>query len=152
VIGGDPAATATELHASAAAWAGRGILLRGPSGAGKSALLARLLAAGAYLVADDLVRLERRGRTLHATAHATAVAGAGLIELRRSGIFRLATTVGVPVSLCVDLGADLGRERLPERRSAEFAGVQVPSLLVGDGRDPAAVAHILVALAARRAH
>jgi HPr kinase/phosphorylase len=145
---GPPATAATELHASAGAWAGKGILLRGPSGAGKSALLARLLAAGAYLVADDLVRLERRGTTLHATA----VAGAGLIELRRNGIFRLATTTGVPVSLCVDLGADLGRERLPERRSAEFAGVQVPSLLVGDGRDPAAVAHILVALAARRAH
>jgi HPr kinase/phosphorylase len=141
-------ATATDLHASAAAWAGRGILLRGPSGAGKSALLARLLAAGAYLVADDLVRLERRGAVLHATSAAEA----GLIELRRNGIFRVATTVGVPVSLCVDLGADLARERLPERRSAEIAGVEVPSLLVGDGRDPAAVAHILVALVARRVH
>ncbi len=148
---GDPVvAAATELHASAAAWAGRGILLRGPSGAGKSALLARLLAAGAYLVADDLVRLERRGTMLHATA----VAGAGLIELRRNGIFRLvATTAGAPVSLCVDLVADLGcSERLPERRSAKIAGVDVPSLLVGDGRDPAAVAHVLVALAARRVH
>jgi HPr kinase/phosphorylase len=150
VIRGDPAAAAvTELQASAAAWAGRGILLRGPSGAGKSALLTRLLAAGAYLVADDLVRLERRGRMLHATA----VAEAGLIELRRNGIFRLATTAGAPVSLCVDLDADLGcGERLPERRSAEIAGVDIPSLLVGDGRDPAAVAHVLVALAARRAH
>jgi HPr kinase/phosphorylase len=141
-------ATATDLHASAAAWAGRGILLRGPSGAGKSALVARLLMAGAYLVADDLVRLERRGTLLHATA----VAGSGLIELRRNGIFRLATSPGVPVSLCVDLDADLGRERMPERRSAEIAGVEVPLLLLGDGRDPAAVAHIIVALAARRVH
>ena len=146
MIQGDSGAAATELHASAAAWAGRGILLRGPSGAGKSALLARLLEAGAYLVADDLVRLERRGTMLHATA----VAESGLIELRRNGIFRLATTVGVPVSLCVDLDADPGRERLPERRSAEIAGVDVPLLLVGDGRDPAAAAHVLIALAARR--
>jgi HPr kinase/phosphorylase len=148
VTQGDPTVAATELHASAAAWAGRGILLRGPPGAGKSALLARLLAAGAYLVADDLVRLERRGTVLRAAA----VAGAGLIELRRNGIFRLVATGGVPVSLCVDLDADPWGERLPERGSAEIAGVDVPALLVGDGGHPAAVAHILVALAARRAH
>ena len=48
----------------AVAWCGRGILLLGAPGSGKTALCLELLAAGAYLVADDLVRLEPRGGTL----------------------------------------------------------------------------------------
>ena len=148
MIEGDPPAAAAELHASVASWSGRGILLRGAPGSGKSALLARLLEAGAYLVADDVARVERHGTVLRATGVATP----GLIELRGNGIFRLATTVGVPVSLCVELGAGRERERLPpRRRTAAIAGVDVPLLAV-DGGDPAAVACILIALAARRAH
>lgn len=140
-------ADAGHLHASAAAWVGRGVLILGPPGAGKSALLARLLAAGAWLVADDLVRLTRRGNTLYAGA----VSPPGLIELRGGGIFRLANTERARVSLCVELQrADPGRERLPEREATRIAGVELPVLPV-DGGDPAAVARILIALAARRA-
>ena len=86
------------------------ILLTGAPGSGKSSLLLQLLAAGGQLVADDLVRLDRRGEALQVTA-----AGApGLIELRGNGIFRTSTTAGVQVSLCVELNAGPAAERLPE--------------------------------------
>jgi HPr kinase/phosphorylase len=135
-----------HLHASAASWAGRGVLLLGPPGAGKSSLLARLLAAGAWLVADDLVALARRGGTLYAGS----VSPAGLIELRGNGIFRVANTERAPVSLCVELlPPSPGRERLPEPRTTTIADIAVPVLAV-DADDPAAVARILIALAACR--
>lgn len=134
-------------HASAVAWCGRGVLILGPSGAGKSALLVGLMAAGAYLVADDLVRLVRRGPTLLATA----VPPAGLIELRGNGIFRVATTGWVPVNLCVELASPNGHERLPERRTTAIRGADVPCLrLVSGAPPPHGVAAILLALAARR--
>jgi serine kinase of HPr protein (carbohydrate metabolism regulator) len=134
-----------SIHGSAAAWAGRGILLLGDPGSGKSVLLAQLLAAGAYLVADDLVRLEERGGTLYAKP-----AGAtGLIEVRANGIFRVATTVGVPVNLCVELTAASGNERLPERTVKRVAGADLPVLRVGD-RGAEAIGQILLALWALR--
>jgi HPr kinase/phosphorylase len=121
------------------------VLILGPSGAGKSALLARLLAAGAYLVADDLVRLHRRGAALFVAA----VPPAGLIELRGNGIFRIATTGWVSVDLCVELESPNGQERLPERRTTAIGGVDVPCLRL-TGAPTHAVAAILLALAARR--
>lgn len=140
------AAEPGALHASAAAWCGRGVLLLGPPAAGKSTLLVGLLAAGAYLVADDLVRLTRRGPLLLAAP----VTPAGLIELRGNGIFRLAmTSAAVPVNLCVELEHPIGRERLPERRAATIGGVEVPYLALAASGE-AGVARILVALAARR--
>ena len=141
-----PTTGALRLHASVAAWCGHGVLLRGPSAAGKSALLARLLAAGAYLVADDLVQLTPGPGRLYASA----VAETGLIELRGNGIFRLATTVGVAVTLCVELGVDLKGERLPEHGTVVIAGVEIPRLRVDGGA--AALAQILIALTARRAY
>ena len=87
------------------------------------------MTAGAYLVADDLVRLEPRGGVLHASA-----AGAtGLIELRGNGIFRVATSDGVRVSLCVELQAWSGQERLPETSVIRLAGVDVPLLRLPAG-------------------
>jgi serine kinase of HPr protein (carbohydrate metabolism regulator) len=145
VAGPDTADDARHVHGSAASWAGRGVLLLGPPGSGKSSVLARLLAAGAHLVADDVVRLERRGDALYAGG----VAAAGLIELRGNGIFRVTTRGGAVVNLCVELKADPGRERLPERRETTILGVLVPVLRL-DGDDPAAVARIMIALAARR--
>jgi HPr kinase/phosphorylase len=141
-----PTVTTLRLHASVAAWCGRGVLVRGASGAGKSALIADLLAAGAYLVADDLVQVERRCGCLYATP----VAETGLIELRGNGIFRLATTVGVPVTLCVELAVGFESERLPTCATALVAGVELPRLRL-DGSAPA-VAQVLIALTARRAH
>jgi serine kinase of HPr protein (carbohydrate metabolism regulator) len=123
------------------------VLILGQPGAGKSTLLAGLLAAGAYLVADDLVRLTRRGSVLIASA----VDRAGLIELRGGGIFRVATTTGgVPVNLCVELESPDGHERLPERRTMTIEGVELACLRLAAPGHAAAVAGVLVALAARR--
>lgn len=133
------------IHGSAAAWAGRGVLLRGSSGTGKSTLLAGLLAAGAYLIADDLVRLVWH----HGVPCATASSATGLIELRSSGIFRVATTDVVPVNLCVELAAATERERLPEGGSLCIGGIHVPVLYALPDAPPT-VAQILLALCACR--
>ena len=140
-----PDLESADLHASAVVWCGQGVLLRGRPGAGKSTVTAGLMAMGAYLVADDLVRVEHRGRALYAGA----VAAHGLIELRGSGIFRLATTQGVRVRLCVELEPSSRSERLPARRCTSLLGVDMP-LLVIDGRDPASTTRILIALTALR--
>lgn len=133
------------IHASAAAWVGRGILLLGEPGSGKSTLLAELLAAGAYLVADDLVRLEMRDRVVCATSGGAT----GLIELRGNGIFRVATTDVVPVNLCVELTPAPERDRLPEGGMLRVAGTELPLLRAWrNGRFP--VAQVLLALCARR--
>ena len=117
------------IHASLAVWCRRGILILGAAGGGKTALCLELMTAGAYLVADDLVRLKPRGGVLHACA-----AGAtGLIELRGNGIFRVATSDGVRVSLCVELQAWSVQERLPETSVIRLAGVDVPLLRLPAG-------------------
>jgi serine kinase of HPr protein (carbohydrate metabolism regulator) len=135
--------TVQHRHGSAVAWCGWGVLVLGGPGSGKSSLVTGLLAAGAYLVADDLVALRRQGQVVLAAA----VAPVGLIELRGNGIFRLATTSWVPVNLCVEL--DDAGERLPERRTMTLAGVEIPILRLRLAQ-PQAVAAVLVALASRR--
>ena len=133
------------IHASAVAWVGKGILILGESGSGKSTLVGQLLAQGAYLVADDLVRLEpRRGRLI-----VRASGAPGLIELRGSGIFRIATTNGVPVDLCVELAPADDRERLPARSAVTLAGIEVP-MLRAERHDRLAAGQVLVALCGRR--
>jgi serine kinase of HPr protein (carbohydrate metabolism regulator) len=134
------------VHASAALWHGRGVLLRGASGAGKSSLALRLLAAGAMLVADDLVALERRGpRVL-----ARSPGGSGLIEARGLGIFRVAAAREAALALVVDL-APLDRlERLPEAGSETLLGVTIPCFRLDAGAADVP-ARVLLALVAARA-
>jgi HPr kinase/phosphorylase len=133
------------IHASAVAWVGRGILILGEAGSGKSRLVGQLLAHGAYLVADDLVRLINRNGRLHARASGAP----GLIELRGSGIFRIATMSGVPVNLCVQLASVDDQERLPERPALSLAGTEVPLLRAGR-HDRLTAGQVLLALWARR--
>ena len=54
------------LHATVVAYQGYGIGLLGDSGAGKSTLAAHLLALGADLVTDDMLRITKTGGTLFA--------------------------------------------------------------------------------------
>jgi HPr kinase/phosphorylase len=142
------AAAPAAIHASAVAWAGSGILVLGAPGSGKSTLVAQLLAMGAYLVADDLVRLVNRAGVLVASGSGSGVVG--LIELRGNGIFRVATTNEVPVSLCVELTSAPERDRLPERTAVRLAGVEIALLQAGSASRLAA-GQILLALGARRA-
>lgn len=136
---------AGAIHASLVAWCGHGILIRGDSGTGKTALCLELMAAGAYLVADDLVRLAHRSGRLWARAASVT----GLIELRCNGIFRVATSSGVRVSLCVELQAVSRRERLPESCVISLAGASIPLLRLPEG-GLAGAGSVLLALYAGR--
>ena len=138
-------AEAGAIHASLVAWCGHGILIRGEAGAGKTALCVELMAAGAHLVADDLVRLSRRGDALWARASGAT----GLIELRSNGIFRVATSSGVRVSLCVELQAVSRQDRLPETNVVCLAEIPLPLLRLPEG-GVAGAGSVLLALYAGR--
>jgi serine kinase of HPr protein (carbohydrate metabolism regulator) len=114
-----------QMHASCVALGGSGVLLRGPSGAGKSDLALRLIEAGAELVADDRVVLQRDDARLIARPPAAL---AGLIEARGVGILRLAHRPEVPLALVVDLVAPAAVERLPEPQAERLLGLMLPRL------------------------
>lgn len=153
-IGRHRPATAV-VHATAIAWQGRGVLLRGAAGAGKSSLALRMLAAGAVLVADDIVILSRRGRRVAAACPSRP----GLIEARGLGIFRVAAADrGSTLALVADLASPpqradtaggAGPERLPEVRSETLLGVDLPVIEI-DAAAPDAPARLMLALLARR--
>jgi serine kinase of HPr protein (carbohydrate metabolism regulator) len=98
-------------------------LLRGPSGSGKSDLAFRLIDRGAVLVADDRVAVWADGDRL---IGAPPKALAGLIELRGIGIVEFPYMKEAAIDLVVDL-VDSGEiERLPEDRSCEILGLELP--------------------------
>jgi serine kinase of HPr protein (carbohydrate metabolism regulator) len=111
------------VHASCIAFDGKGILLRGPSRSGKSDLAIRALAAGATLVADDRVALEREGGTIVASAPPALF---GLIEIRGLGILRIEADRAAPLALVADLAAPERIERMPETRSCALLGIDLP--------------------------
>lgn len=101
------------IHASAVALDGEGLLILGPPGSGKSALALDLIALGAELIADDLVRLGDTGGVLTAApAHDEST---GLIEARGIGLLRLPAVGVALVRLVMDLG-QVETERLPPLR------------------------------------
>ena len=115
-----------NIHATAIAVAGTGILLRGPSRSGKSALAlstlrrADVLGLPAALVADDQVFLEA------ADGHVEAVAPPairGLIEVSGVGILAEPFLDRVRLKLVVDLAEPDEIDRLPEAATALIAGV-----------------------------
>jgi serine kinase of HPr protein (carbohydrate metabolism regulator) len=119
-------ATCVALRLPSSTW--RGVLLRGPSGAGKSDLAARLIEAGARLVADDQTAVARRGRRLEGSAPAAI---AGLLEVRGVGIVRLPRSRLMPrtsIALLVDLVPPQRIERLPEPARESILGVEMPVL------------------------
>jgi HPr kinase/phosphorylase len=118
----------TNLHGSAVAFAGRGVLILGGSGTGKSALALALVGRGAALVADDRVDLERRGGALIASAPAAL---AGLIEVRGIGLLRLPAAPEAVVTLAVDLGRPPAA-RMPQRVTIAWLGVEVELISGGD--------------------
>ena len=149
---GTTATPAQRVQASCLRWHGRGILIRGNPGSGKSTLLAELLLAGGWLVADDLVRLERTDTGVIARAVARPALGgpSALIEIRGSGIFRAVSIEATRLHCCVDL-ATPGEpfERLPAASTINVLGWPLTHLRLGAGGPLAA--RILVALTAPRA-
>jgi HPr kinase/phosphorylase len=116
---GDPARL--QLHGTAVAIEGQGVLLRGPAGAGKSSMALRLMAEGAVLIADDLVAIRRDGKTLTIDLPA-AVDNRfrGAIERRGSGIENHLCFGPAPLVLVADLRP--GSKDWAENR-AEFLGL-----------------------------
>lgn len=110
---------AEELHASAVAVAGRGLLITGAPGAGKTTLALEMIALGATLIGDDRVRVTVQGDGLMLSVPPTT---ARLAEVRGFGLVRL--EISPPVRLA--LIADLDRaepERLPPVRSRILSGI-----------------------------
>jgi RNase adaptor protein for sRNA GlmZ degradation len=101
------------------------ILLKGPSGSGKSDLALRMIDAGAKLIADDQVVLERQGGLLLAGAP-DALAGAS--EVRGFGIAEVASIARAPLALVARLVRDAEIERLPDGGSLNLLGIEVPVL------------------------
>ena len=93
-----------QLHGTAVAIEGQGVLLRGPAGAGKSDLAWRLIEAGAVLIADDLVEIRRDGQRLTIDLPA-AVDNRfrGAIERRGQGIEQVTYAGATPLAFIVDL-------------------------------------------------
>ncbi len=116
--------TSNQLHATAVALDGRGVLLLGPSGVGKSDLALRLLDRGAKFIADDRVDLVRRDDCVMMNAPEPI---AGLFEVRGLGIVNF-PSVDAPLTLAVELVPGNDVERLPEPDAELFCGLAIPLL------------------------
>ncbi|MFN7176949.1 MAG: HPr kinase/phosphorylase [Thermaurantiacus sp.] len=114
-----------QIHATAVAIDGGGVLLLGGPGSGKSDLALRLIDRGAVLVADDRVDLSVHGSRLVA---APPEAIAGRIEMRGVGILERPHCASIPLLLGVHLGQSA--ERLPSARSSEWLGISLPMLFL----------------------
>jgi len=140
-----------NLHATAIAVAGRGVLLRGPSGTGKSDLALRCLTLAAQpllpgpvtLIADDRVVACREGARVMLSAPAAL---SGLIEVRGIGPVRIAPITEAALALAIDIVAAGAVERLPEPASVTICGVEVPLVRL-DAREPSAPVKVLIAAA-----
>lgn len=101
------------------------VFIRGASGSGKSDLAFRLLAQGAVLISDDQVELERRQDRIFAGA---IDAIRGLIEVRGVGLLRYPVADPAPVKLVIDLVPRDDVPRLPEWKTMDVLGVDLPVL------------------------
>lgn len=113
------------IHATCVAIGGRGVLIAGPSGAGKSDLALRLIDRGAILVADDQTELTAVDSRLLAAVPDSI---AGKIEVRGIGIVGMIHRSPMPVALLVDLVAAV--ERMPEPRTRDLCGVNIPTVSI----------------------
>ena len=105
-----------------------GVLIMGPSGSGKSDLMLRLVSRGWRLVADDRAHVWASGGRLYARAPDPV---AGLIEVRGLDVARLARREVTPVRLLVVcIAPEEPLDRIPERRSERFDGLEVERLEV----------------------
>ena len=113
-----------QLHGSAAAFQGQGVLVFGPSGSGKSSIILGLLAFGAVLVSDDTVHVID-GPCLAAPQDGAVPA----IEARGIGLLYAEIAPGpVPLALAVSL-AEAEPDRLPPSRHLDCGDARVPLIL-----------------------
>ncbi len=141
------------VHATCIAIAGRAALLRGAPGSGKSDLALRAILTPvqhlgailiAELVADDQVRIGRRGDRLIARCPESI---RGQIEVRGVGIMSVAHVAEAEIWLVIDLTAGERIERLPDERDCvDLLGCAVPRLRLA-GFEASAPMKLLLALA-----
>ncbi len=113
------------LHASAFAYRGMGCLVMGESGSGKSSLISEAMLRGAQLIADDRVVLKAERGALIASAPEGL---AGVLELRGLGLVRVEEALTAhPLHLAITLDA-AASERLPEPKTINLAGMDLPHL------------------------
>lgn len=145
-------APGATVHASCVRVGTQGVLIRGASGAGKSHLAFALILAGqgggappTELVADDRVRLTRRGDRVFAAAPHNL---AGLIEIRGAGLRCLPFAAETALDLVVDLAA-IDAARLPDAAALRTVveGVEMARLPAFAGGD--AVQQVLALLLTR---
>ena len=129
--GSETSSDSIDVHGTAVAIEGQGLLLRGPSGSGKSDLALRLVDGGAKLIADDRVRIERRGRALWVLTRPGAAAELRhKIEIRGLGIASLPGLAEAPLALVVDLTPGLAGERLPLAQNCQYLAVSLPLIAI----------------------
>lgn len=114
------------LHASAVAVGERGLLITGAAGAGKTALALEMIALGAVLIADDVVRVTPDGTG--GLWLAPPPNAGGLVEVRGFGLARLPACGGARLALIADLdrAADA---RLPEPYQRTLSGIACRTIL-----------------------
>src|SRR5688572_5817973 len=123
----------------------RGTLIRGASGTGKSELALELIARGHRLVADDAVRIDRRGNELYGEAPELTV---GVLAINGLGLVDVAAVLGAEalqaeakIDICIDLMPELGEDRfdlLSDVRSDEkILGIPVPLVRLDVSKRPA---------------
>ena len=127
-------AAGEEVHATAVAVRGRGLLILGAPGAGKSRLALEMAALGAGIVADDAVAL-RPGRP---PVLAAPGRWPGLVEVRGLGLIAVEPHPPVPCLAAIDLSAAPAGDRLPEHGRLALAGTDVTLLRWGLGAPYAA--------------
>jgi HPr kinase/phosphorylase len=119
----DGSSASLNIHGTAIAVSGRGVLLRGPSGIGKSDLALRLIEQGAALIADDRTLLHRNSDSVWVSAPETIL---GVIEVRGVGLVRMPFLKEAKLHAVIDLVSEAEVERLPPPDTEEIMGIAMP--------------------------
>jgi serine kinase of HPr protein (carbohydrate metabolism regulator) len=114
-----------QIHGTAVAVAGQGLLILGPSGSGKSSLALDMMASGAALLADDRTDLRAEGNEIIMSCPAPLQ---GMIEAWGVGLLRAKAWGPAPLRLVVDLG-QTEVARLPPHRVIHLLGKALPLVL-----------------------
>lgn len=99
-----------QIHATAVAINGSGVMILGPSGSGKSDLALRLIDRGAILIADDQIIIKgQKNKPLlnHSAHHINA------IEVRGIGIIEKDCVNNIPLRLAIELNSKYERSPRP---------------------------------------
>lgn len=123
------------VHATCVAVDGRGLLILGSSGSGKSSLAIQMIALGAELVGDDLIRLTpTAGRPVAQVANPDIAA----IEARGIGLLPVLLRDSVPLWAVLDLNHSESDRYPSQDRKYLCMGHSLPLLFRVEGAQFAA--------------